>query len=159
MMHIMGMYLSVYVCPTVRPTGLMSVPAVDRGPVPEHQWDRRRHLGESSPTLADYSPSGLKPRWSQNYEGGTLPTSSPACNHNIQILTFRHTTYELCAFCDPMNFPTIATSIDMCSSEWNVSTTIGRTAMKCIYTHVRLLRDELKNLKIKIKNPTAMPAN
>lgn len=84
-----GQCLSMYVCPTVWSIGLMTAPAVDRGPVPEHQWDRRRHSGESSPPEADYFPSGPKPRWSQNYEGGTLPTASPSCNHSIQTLTFR----------------------------------------------------------------------
>lgn len=98
--YIVGMYLSMYICPTVWSMGRRGALAVDRGPVPAYQWDRRRHFWESSPHPADYFPSGPKPRWSQNYGGGTLPTASPACNHNIQTLTFKHTTSKLCTFCD-----------------------------------------------------------
>lgn len=90
--HVFG-NLSILVCPTLQPICDTSAPFVDRGPVPEHPRDRRRHLGGSSPPPADCFPSGWKPRWSQHYQGGTLPTSSPACNHNIRTLKFLHRTF------------------------------------------------------------------
>lgn len=38
-----------------------TAPAVDGGQAPERQLDRRRYLGESSSSPADYFPSGPRP--------------------------------------------------------------------------------------------------
>lgn len=60
-----------------------TAPAVDGGQATQRQLDRRRYLGESSSSPADYSPNGPRPSWSQNYQGGTHPTASPSCNESV----------------------------------------------------------------------------
>ena len=71
----------------------MCAPAAATGPVPGPESDRRRYLVESSPFPVDYFPSGPKPRSSRSYEDGTLPTASPAWEHNTQTLEFRYKSY------------------------------------------------------------------
>lgn len=51
-------YCPMSVRPTARSIGCMTAPAVDRGPVPEYQLDRRRLFGGSCPPEENYFPSG-----------------------------------------------------------------------------------------------------